>query len=181
MGVAGTCTGQDRRPGERGRVIAPLFDDPGSLLSYSNCRLRVLQGFLRAAFDENMQKVLIFTKAAPPSCENARSARKSTIYTKAAFVVSKAFLVSGIGVGYSASGCGGVMTSAVLPACYAMHRLSDGSWELLAQDDDPYRPAWRWVVVISAPTPIPRTGKFFRGRFRRRRGADRNATRLRHG
>ena len=73
------------------------------------------------------------------------------------------------------------MTSAVLPACYAVHRLSDGSWELLALDDDPYRPAWRRVVVISGAYTRPDVLASFSRSISASPGAVRNATRLRHG
>ncbi len=45
-----------------------------------------------------------------------------------------------------------------LPDCYAVHRLSDGRWEILTADDDPYRPPWQRVAVLPErrpPQPTP--------------------------
>src|SRR5512139_1180064 len=39
---------------------------------------------------------------------------------------------------------------------YAVHRLADDQWEILAPDDDPRRPPWRrLVVVVPERRPIP--------------------------
>ena len=36
-----------------------------------------------------------------------------------------------------------------LPGCYAAHRLRDGRWEILATDDDPFRPPHRVTLAKS--------------------------------
>ena len=36
-----------------------------------------------------------------------------------------------------------------VPPVYAGRQLSDGRWEVVAPDDDPYRPSWRRWMVIS--------------------------------
>lgn len=40
------------------------------------------------------------------------------------------------------------MAKSLLPGCYAGRQLSDGRWEIVAQDDDPLRPSWRRVTVL---------------------------------
>jgi hypothetical protein len=41
----------------------------------------------------------------------------------------------------------------IMPSCFAVHRLSDGRWEILAPDDDPRRPPWRHIGVFSYQPP----------------------------
>jgi hypothetical protein len=47
------------------------------------------------------------------------------------------------------------MRSANPPACYAVHRLPGDRWEIVATDDDPRRPPWRRVEVVSCSSARP--------------------------
>jgi hypothetical protein len=37
-------------------------------------------------------------------------------------------------------------------AIFAVHRLANGQWEIIAPDDDPCRPPWRRIVVLGLIT-----------------------------
>ena len=56
------------------------------------------------------------------------------------------------------SGQNGVLFTDVLDVAfglYAVHRLADGRWEVIAPDADPHRPAWRRVAVVDPPSSRP--------------------------